>query len=220
VDDHAVVRQGLRTFIDLQEDMQAVGEGANGAEAVVVATGCRPKRTFFSPLRLQEIDIPGADGPNVLTAWDVLGGAETGARVVVIDQDGHWRAAGTAEFLADRGCQVTVLTSLPSVGFELTPFDLMLLIPRFLQKRIQMLTSHEIVAVDGATVHARHLYTGREERLEGIDTVVWVTGREANDELYFALEGRVPELYRVGDCVAPRTIEYAIWDGEMVGRKL
>lgn len=33
-DDHAVVRQGLRMFIDLQEDMQVVGEGTNGAEAV------------------------------------------------------------------------------------------------------------------------------------------------------------------------------------------
>lgn len=33
-DDHAVVRQGLRMFIDLQEDMQVVGEGTNGVEAV------------------------------------------------------------------------------------------------------------------------------------------------------------------------------------------
>ncbi len=106
------------------------------------------------------------------------------------------------------------------MGSDLTPFDLMLLIPRFLQKRIRILTSHEIVAVDGDTVHARHLYTGHEERLEGIDNVIWVTGREANDELYFALQGKVPELYRIGDCVAPRSIEYAIWEGEMVGRKL
>ncbi|MBI2912941.1 MAG: FAD-dependent oxidoreductase [Chloroflexi bacterium] len=192
----------------------------DAADAVVAATGCRPKRTFFSPLRLQEVAVPGADGPNVLTAWDVLEGAATGDRVVVVDQDGHWRAAGTAEFLADRGKQVTVVTSFPSVGSDLTPFDLMLLIPRFLQKRIRMLSSHEVVAVDGDTVHARHLYTGQEERLEGIDNVVWVTGREANDDLYFALQGKVPELYRVGDCVAPRTIEYAIWEGEMVGRKL
>ena len=34
VDDHAVVRQGLRTFLDLQEDIEVVGEAGTGIEAV------------------------------------------------------------------------------------------------------------------------------------------------------------------------------------------
>ena len=42
VDDHAVVRQGLRTFIDLQDDMLVVGEGSNGAEAVEQAGALQP----------------------------------------------------------------------------------------------------------------------------------------------------------------------------------
>jgi NarL family two-component system response regulator LiaR len=42
VDDHAVVRQGLRTFIDLQDDMQVVGEGVNGAEAIELARRLQP----------------------------------------------------------------------------------------------------------------------------------------------------------------------------------
>lgn len=194
---------------------------SSDAEAVVIATGCRPTRTFFSPLRLEEVQVPGADQPNVLTAWDVLAdGAPQGQRVVVVDQDGHWRAAGTAEFLADRGKEVTVVTPFITVGSSITPFELMLLIPRFRQKGIRMITSSEVLAVDGDSVHIRHLYTRQEQRLEGIDTVVWVAGRRANDELYFALKGKVPELYRVGDCVAPRSIEYAIWEGELVGRAL
>jgi len=36
-DDHAVVRQGLRTFLQLQEDIEVVGEAADGAEAVRLA---------------------------------------------------------------------------------------------------------------------------------------------------------------------------------------
>ena len=68
-----------------------------------------------------------------------------------------------------------------------------------------------------ATKHARF---GVEGRIEGVDAVVWVAGRRPNDELYFALKGKVPELYRVGDAVSPRLVENAIWDGEMVGRKL
>ena len=42
VDDHAVVRQGLRTFIDLQEDMIVVGEGTDGIEAVEMAKRLQP----------------------------------------------------------------------------------------------------------------------------------------------------------------------------------
>ncbi|MBI4926453.1 MAG: protein kinase [Anaerolineae bacterium] len=41
-DDHAVVRQGLRMFIDLQEDMQVVGEGTNGSEAIELAARLNP----------------------------------------------------------------------------------------------------------------------------------------------------------------------------------
>jgi hypothetical protein len=58
------------------------------------------------------------------------------------------------------------------------------------------------------------------ETIEGVDTVVWAIGCKADDQLYFALKGRVKELHRVGDCVSPRLIDSAIWEGEMVGRKI
>jgi DNA-binding NarL/FixJ family response regulator len=42
VDDHAVVRQGLRTFLDLQDDMSVVGEATNGVEAVARTRELQP----------------------------------------------------------------------------------------------------------------------------------------------------------------------------------
>ncbi len=42
VDDHAIVRQGLRMFIELQKDMVVVGEGADGEEAVSLAALLQP----------------------------------------------------------------------------------------------------------------------------------------------------------------------------------
>ncbi len=42
VDDHTVVRQGLRMFIEMQADMEVVGEGANGLEAVELAARLNP----------------------------------------------------------------------------------------------------------------------------------------------------------------------------------
>jgi len=42
VDDHTVVRQGLRLFIEMQNDMEVVGEGSNGLEAVELAARLKP----------------------------------------------------------------------------------------------------------------------------------------------------------------------------------
>ena len=42
VDDHIVVRQGLRTFLELQDDIEIVGEAANGLEAIDLARRHQP----------------------------------------------------------------------------------------------------------------------------------------------------------------------------------
>jgi serine/threonine protein kinase len=55
-DDHAVVRQGLRMFIDLQDDMEVVGEGTNGAEAVSLA------ETLHPDVVLLDLVMPQMDG--------------------------------------------------------------------------------------------------------------------------------------------------------------
>ncbi len=54
-DDHAVVRQGLRMFIDLQDDMQVVGEGTNGNEAVELAVSLKPDVVLLD-LVMPEVD--------------------------------------------------------------------------------------------------------------------------------------------------------------------
>ncbi|MEW5959765.1 MAG: protein kinase, partial [Chloroflexota bacterium] len=56
VDDHAVVRQGLRTLIDLQDDMTVVGEGASGAEAIELAGRLQPD------IILLDLVMPQLDG--------------------------------------------------------------------------------------------------------------------------------------------------------------
>jgi len=55
-DDHPVVRQGLRTFLDLQEDIVVVGEAATGAEAVAKVEELLPD------VVLMDLVMPDLDG--------------------------------------------------------------------------------------------------------------------------------------------------------------
>jgi two-component system, NarL family, response regulator LiaR len=55
-DDHAVVRQGLRTFLGLQEDIEVVGEAADGEQAVAEAERLAPD------VVLMDLVMPGMDG--------------------------------------------------------------------------------------------------------------------------------------------------------------
>ena len=65
-----------------------------------------------------------------------------------------------------------------------------------------------------------NLYTGAEETLEGVDTVVLAAGSKADDALYRAFKGRVANVHRIGDCVAPRKLDHAIYEGYIAGREL
>jgi DNA-binding NarL/FixJ family response regulator len=56
VDDHAVVREGLRAFLDLQADVEVVGEAADGRAALEQAEQLRPE------VILMDLVMPGLDG--------------------------------------------------------------------------------------------------------------------------------------------------------------
>jgi DNA-binding NarL/FixJ family response regulator len=59
-DDHPVVRQGLRTFLDLQDDLDVVGEAADGAEAVALVESLVPD------VLLLDLKMPVLDGLGTL----------------------------------------------------------------------------------------------------------------------------------------------------------
>ena len=52
------------------------------------------------------------------------------------------------------------------------------------------------------------------------DTIVVAVGAKPNDALLKALEGKVPELYAIGDCVKPRRMINAIHEGAEIGYQI
>ena len=55
-DDHAVVREGLRTFLELQNGLEVVGEAADGEEAIAQAAQLKPD------VILMDLVMPRLDG--------------------------------------------------------------------------------------------------------------------------------------------------------------
>lgn len=60
VDDHPVVRQGLRALLEVQDDMTVAGEAGDGPAAISLADSLRPD------IVLLDLKLPGMDGVAVL----------------------------------------------------------------------------------------------------------------------------------------------------------
>jgi DNA-binding NarL/FixJ family response regulator len=75
VDDHQVVRRGLRTFLEVQPDIEVVGEAADGDE------GVRRAEELLPDVILMDVKMPGTDGIGALRKLRE-GGSK--ARVLVV----------------------------------------------------------------------------------------------------------------------------------------
>jgi mycofactocin system FadH/OYE family oxidoreductase 2 len=183
----------------------------NHPDVAIVATGSLPKEKPF----------PGQySSSQVLNVWQVLkGGAEIGERVLLIDGDGHHKATSTAEFLADHGKKVDIITDALFVGIELGPIgDLYNSRQRLLQKGVTFTSDIRVQEINGTKVKAVNIYSNEFFVYDGYDTIVVVMTNRPNQDLYLRLKGEIKDLYRIGDCVAPRKIDMAIWEGNKVGR--
>jgi hypothetical protein len=167
-------------------------------DAVVVATGSLPKEKPF----------PGEySPPEVVNTWQVLNGdVAVGQKILFIDLNGHHHGTGTAEFLADRDREVHILTPALFQGGALGPLqDLFLVRQRLALKGVTCTPDIAVLEIQGTLVKGLNVYSNEMIDFEGYDTVVLAAGNMADASLYFALKGKVKEIYRIGDCVARGT---------------
>jgi mycofactocin system FadH/OYE family oxidoreductase 2 len=209
--------------VELRLASEATAESvrALAPDGVVVATGAVPSTTGFSSVNPLAESLAGVEQANVITGWDVLlDSRPVGDRVVVLDDDGSRYAAGVIEVLLDRGKRVEMVSRWHALfPGTLTTLDMPHLYKRLLSKGLAYRLNAWASAIQGSSVSIFNLYTGATETLEDVDTVVLATGAQANEELYFALRGTIENLHRIGDCLAPRKLDHAIYEGELAGRE-
>ncbi|WLS04978.1 oxidoreductase [Shinella oryzae] len=214
-------------------------------DTVIVATGSEPNlRAPDTPISMglgRQVlpDIEGLAHDFVVSADDVLSGrVQLSGHVVVIDKNGHWEAAGTAEFLADAQCRVTVVAAHGMVGEDMEAGTRTLFHRRAAIKGMTLLPGLSLVAIEPGRVRvapvvsdadaigwAKYILMPGDERLiEEVDWVVPVIGRRSRENLYLALKADMRfsqvQVLRVGDCVAPRLIQSTILDAFDVARHL
>ena len=188
-------------------------------EAVIVATGARA--TIDAPAKAWPLmPIPGAAPPFVIDHVAALEHVDDlGGRVVIFDVVGHIEAIGLGELLATRGVEAIVVTPFATpvlLDRETAGYAL----PRAAQAGMRWRPNTGIVAVGDRSVTLIDVFSRHTEVLAGVDRMVIRTHGAAEDGLYHALQGRVAMLRRVGDAVAPRWADRAIFDGHRAGREV
>lgn len=199
---HDVEERGVEVQLGTRATPEQIA--ALQPDAVVVATGGHPIRPR----------VRGVDDERVMFAHDVLlGTTPVGSRVLVVGAG----AVGleVAEYLAVQARQVTVVEMTDEVGRGMEAGHLYFVTETLHQHRATLLTNLTLEAIEpNGFVRMR----GRESpvTLGPFDTIVLAVGYEPNGELYEALAGRVPEVYRVGDAAKPRSALEAIREGAEV----
>ncbi len=83
-----------------------------------------------------------------------------------------------------------------------------------------MIPHKGVSAIEEGRLLTYDVHTETAGVLEAMDNVVLVLGHRADKSLFRALWGRVEELYEIGDCLSPRTVKAAIFEGYMVGKAI
>lgn len=202
-----VKKLGVEVRLGVEATVQRVL--AAEPDAVVLATGSTPVLP----------EIPGLGALPLLDVTDALCNlAQVGKRVVVLDDDRHYKAAGIAECLADRGHEVVVVTRGGETGADVPTVSFVGLRCRLGEKRVRTLPFHDVARVEGRDVVVVDQFDGREEMLPAVDTLIFAGPNRAEVSLAQALEGRVSQVHLAGDCVAPRRALEAMREGHAAGR--
>ncbi|WP_261974899.1 response regulator [Curtobacterium sp. B18] len=120
MDDHALVRSGLRAVLAATGDCEVVGEAATGEEAVALAPGLRPD------VVVMDLSMPGAGG---VAATAALRSAMPDVRVLVLTtfaDDGRVRAAlaaGATGYLLKDAAPDEVVRAVRAAARDETPID-------------------------------------------------------------------------------------------------
>lgn len=202
--EHELKKLGVRVFLN-QEIDEAFLRKAD-ADAVVVATGSKPKLISFG------------NAPACSAAHALLGKVEVGNDVVIVG--GGLVGCETALWLRDQGKNVAIVEALAGLLAVNGPIchansDMLKALVDF--KGIAVSVSSKLKSYDGKTVRVD---TPDGEKAIKADSLILAIGYASENSLYREIKGIFPEVYLLGDARRVANIMYAIWDAYEVAKNI
>jgi hypothetical protein len=166
--------------------------------------------------------VPGWDRGLVITPEEILAdGKRPKGRVVIIDDEAQNTAPGIAEILAANGAEVEIVTRwLQPVHHLITSLEFAWVIPRLMNLGVKISTQTYIKEVGDREVTVFDVLVNTERVISDVDAVIFTNMREPIDGLVGPLEGKVKQLFAVGDALAPRGLAEATHEGHRFARML
>jgi NADPH-dependent 2,4-dienoyl-CoA reductase/sulfur reductase-like enzyme len=174
-------------------------------DIVILATGAKPLG----------LNVPGADGRNVVQAVDVIMGKdEVGERVVVIGA--RYVGLETAIQLAKQGKRIWLIDK-DAIGGDLEHFTRLALRDELIEHGIPVFPNSEVLRITSSGVsliHNKELFFIRS------DSVVLAVGYKPENHLSEELKGIGPRVYLAGDCVKPRGAVEAVNEAAEIANRI
>ncbi|WNF31519.1 FAD-dependent oxidoreductase [Aeribacillus composti] len=198
--------------LELGFDVQPADIIPISPDAIICANGSRP----FIP------NIPGINNSRVMTVDELFNkrGKDIGKRVLVFDFAGDWPAIEASIDLAGKGHIVLLISARLHIGEEVHQYLRNEYLKKLYQLNVKMKPHYDLGEINDDQVVIRNLFSYEKEMIENWDTIVLSLGRVPNSELYEQIKHLVPQVWQIGDCLAPRTLEEATYEGFMTSLHL
>jgi 2-enoate reductase len=200
---YKVQLEKLKVKVEYNTDVTYSTVKEKKPDAVIVATGS-------SPLTM---DISGTKSLNVVTCCDLLNGSsDAGDSVVVIG--GGSVGCETALWLSRQGKKVVVIEALGSVARDMQNSNRKMLLDLLKREGVAIFVNTSVLEIgeDGVATVDKNF----AQKTHRCDTVALALGMKPERDLYKSLVREMPEVYAIGDCVEPRRIQQATFNGYTV----
>jgi 2,4-dienoyl-CoA reductase-like NADH-dependent reductase (Old Yellow Enzyme family)/thioredoxin reductase len=199
--------RGLGVTLELGKEFTVDMLGTIKPDAVIVASGALP---LFP-------DWKGIEESGALSVDAALTGqGNVGKRVLVVGAGGI--GAELADYFSEMGKEVTLVEMLEEIASDLVTHLKHYLSERLAEKRVTILTSTEVKELGKGYALVEDVSGTR--KIGGFDTIFLAVGSKPDDRIAKSLEGKVPELYVIGDASEPREALEAVYEGEEVALKI
>ncbi len=184
-------------------------------DTVIIATGSQYARSGESGFL--PAPIPGSEQAFVFTPEQILAdGARPSGRILILDDEGLNTGVGIAELLAADGASVEIATRWLHVGHNLADtLELQPLLPALRGLGVTFRPQRYLRSIGAREVTLYDVATDLDEPPAKIDAIVLCTLRVPRTSLTDALEGKVHQLFPIGDALGSRDHGAAFYEGSL-----